>query len=441
MSDHGSEERTRKHRQSLLLPILIPLGALAVIGIVLFGFSRILLGVSHNSATVVACVVALVILVVGGIVAGQRRVGPAAIGSMLGVVTGAALMTGSLAFLIVGPQQEEVEPEVVTLAAGPNASVEGFEPETLAFPADVPVDLEFDNEETGIQHNVVIYREDPAEDSAQTPLLDGQLISGPASVTYAVPPVPEGSYFFLCEVHPTTMTGTIRAAPGGSPPGPTVVAQGLAFDTDQIELPADVPSSITLDNQDAGTDHNIAIYPDDTLGEPLFEGELITGPATEAYPVPPLEAGSYYFLCDVHPSMNGTVKVAAEAGGGGGGGDGGGGSGSPPPSAPPTESPPPPDGGGGGAEATITAAALAFDTSSLSFPADTPVLLTLDNQEPGVQHNVSIFADEAYTQPEFPGELITGPATITYSVPPLAAGTHYFRCDVHPTMAGTVSVT
>jgi plastocyanin len=26
--------------------------------------------------------------------------------------------------------------------------------------------------------------------------------------------------------------------------------------------------------------------------------------------VPPLDPGSYYFQCDVHPNMNGTVTVA-----------------------------------------------------------------------------------------------------------------------------------
>ena len=67
--------------------------------------------------------------------------------------------------------------------------------------------------------------------------------------------------------------------------------------------------------------------------------------------------------------------------------------------------------------------------------------LAFDNQEPGVPHNVSIYQDEAYTQPKFTGDLITGPATVTYDVPPLPAATYYFRCDVHVTMAGTVSVT
>lgn len=432
-------------RQSLLLPILIPIGALAVIAAVLFGFSRILLGISHNAATVTACVVAVAIMVVAAAVAGQRRVGPAAIGSMLGAVTGVALMTGSLAFLIVGPQEEEVEPQQVTLVAGPKASVEGFEQDTLAFPADVPVDLEFDNQEQGVPHNVAIFREDPAVDSGQTPLFASPNIIGPATASYPVPPVQEGSYAFLCEVHPATMKGTITATPGGAAPGPTVVASGLAFDPTEIDLEAQTPTAVTLDNRDAGTVHNIAIFTDETLADVLFDGEDVLGPATTTYTVPALDAGSYYFHCDTHPSMKGSVKVAAGPGGGGGGGGGDGGGqdgGSPPPSPPPPESSSPPGGGGGEpAEASISASALAFGTSALSFPADTPTSLTFDNQDAGQVHNVAIYADEAYTQPEFQGDLVTGPTTVTYDVPPLAAATHYFRCDTHPTMAGTVSVT
>jgi plastocyanin len=69
------------------------------------------------------------------------------------------------------------------------------------------------------------------------------------------------------------------------------------------------------------------------------------------------------------------------------------------------------------------------------------VALTLNNQDPGTQHNVAIFRDEAYTEPVFTGELITGPATITYAVPPMLAATYHFRCDTHVAMTGTVSVT
>jgi plastocyanin len=427
------------HRQSLLLPILLPVGALVVIGAVLFGFSRILLAISHNAATVVACVVAVVILGAASVVAGQRRVGPSAIGSLLGVVTGVALMTGSLAFLIVGPQKEEVEPALVTLVAGPKASTEGFEQTSLTFPADRPVDLEFDNEEQGVEHNVDIYQQDPADSPGQTPLLKGQHVVGPAKISYAVAPMPEGSYFFLCEVHPTTMQGTITASKGGAAPGPTVVAKNLAFDTKELDLPEQTPTAVTLDNEDTGVTHNIQMFTDDTLAESLFDGKDVVGPATETYTVPPLDAGTYYFHCDTHPTMSGSVKVAAGPGGGGSPPASGS---PPPPDETPTESSPPPDGGGGTpADASISAANLAFSTAALSFPADTPVKLTFDNQDAGVMHDIGIYQDQAYTQPKFTGELVTGPATVVYDVPPLPAATYYFKCTVHPTMAGTVGVT
>jgi plastocyanin len=140
-----------------------------------------------------------------------------------------------------------------------------------------------------------------------------------------VPPLQPGSYFFHCEVHPTTMTGTIQAAEGegggggGGGGGPvTVVAQNIAFDTSEIHLPPGAPSTITFDNRDAGTPHNVAIYGDQSLGEVLFQGELITGPATAEYQVPPLDPGTYYFQCDVHPNMQGSVVVGrGDAGGGG----------------------------------------------------------------------------------------------------------------------------
>jgi plastocyanin len=293
------------HRESLLLPIVIPLGALAVIGAVLYGFSRILLGISHTAATVTACVVAVTIMVTAAIVAGQRRVGPSAIGSMLGVVTGVALMTGSLAFLIVGPQKEEVPPAVVTLVAGPKASSEGFEQTSLAVPADAPIDLEFDNQETGVQHNVVIFREDPAKSPDQQPLFDGRLTTGPSKTTYKVAPLSEGSYFFHCEVHPATMTGTITATAGGAAPGPTVVAKDLAFDTKEIDLPRRRrrPSPSTTRTRASRTTSTSS--PTSPWRRACSTARTWWGPAKETYTVPPLDAGTYYFHCDTHPTMNG----------------------------------------------------------------------------------------------------------------------------------------
>jgi plastocyanin len=96
----------------------------------------------------------------------------------------------------------------------------------------------------------------------------------------------------------------------------TVVAQNIAFDTSTIRLEP-VPTTITFENRDAGVQHDIAIYSDSSLADELFDGELVTGPATVDYAVPALPPGEHYFQCNVHPNMNGSV-VVSDAGEGGG---------------------------------------------------------------------------------------------------------------------------
>jgi plastocyanin len=214
-------------------------------------------------------------------------------------------------------------------------------------------------------------------------------------------------------------------AGGGGGPALTVTASGIQYDTSTIDLTADTPTTIRFDNKDAGVQHNIAIYQDDTLQKQLFKGDLVTGPDTVDYRVPGLPPGSFFFHCDVHPTMHGTVDVAK-----GGGSPGGGGSGSAPP--------------GGGATvqpATVVASGLAFDTSSLDIPADTPSTLHFENQDAGTPHNIAIYPSESdLSSPLFRGEIVTGPATATYQIPPLKPGSYFFHCDVHPTMNGSVKV-
>jgi plastocyanin len=110
-------------------------------------------------------------------------------------------------------------------------------------------------------------------------------------------------------------TGEAGAAAGASPSGepgggPTtvhVVAKGIKFDTDRLEVPADKPFTIEFDNQDEAVPHNVTIYLDPGLAEPHFTGKIIDGPAKASYSVAPLPAGEYPFICIVHPNMKGTV--------------------------------------------------------------------------------------------------------------------------------------
>ena len=322
-------------RQGLLLPIAIPVGTFVIIGLVLFGFSRVLLSVTASAATVLALVVAVAIMVVATIVATRERLSNSTLFAMIGVVGGVAMLSGGIAIVAIGTGEGEGgEAQVVTLAALEGAATTGFDPTTLSVVANEPIELDFKNQDPGIQHNVVIFEEDPVDSPDAAPLFSGELVAGVVDIVYPVPPLPAGSFFFHCEVHPTTMVGTIESSEGGEGGGgPTVTAQALAFDTEEIDLPPGRPSTLTFDNEDAGVLHNISIYVDDSLTENLFQGEQFAGIDTRDYEIPALEPGTYYFHCDVHPTMAGDVVVGAGPDGGGEGG------GSPPEATGPPDGP------------------------------------------------------------------------------------------------------
>jgi len=337
----------RGPRQSLLLPLLIPFAALVVIGAALWGFSRVLLNTTHAAATVVALVAAAGIVAIAAYVAARRNPGNAALFSMLGGAAGVAMLAGGVALVAAPPHgEEEGGGPAVVIVAPPNAAADGFAQDAYTVPAEIAFEIGFDNQDPGVPHNVFI-----AEEEGGTNLFEGATINGPATTTYAIAdPLADGEYFFFCSIHPTTMTGTLTAAPDaggeggdggeGGAGGVTVVAEELAFSPTDVEVPADTPATITLDNRDdVGTfgQHNLAVYQDDSFATQIAATDLISGPGTGTVELPPIAEGSYPFRCDVHPTMLGTVNAVA-GGGEGEGGDAGGGDAA--------EEPPPDDPGG-----------------------------------------------------------------------------------------------
>jgi plastocyanin len=149
--------------------------------------------------------------------------------------------------------------------------------------------------------------------------------TGSAGWTYApqpsITPAPSPSAFAATSSAPSgSATPNGSAAPSGSAaPGASggstgttgttvnVVALNIAFDNAALQAAAGQAFVIAFDNQDSGIPHNIEIK--DAGGASAFKGEIITGPAKATYQIPALTAGSYTFICDVHPNMTGTLTV------------------------------------------------------------------------------------------------------------------------------------
>jgi plastocyanin len=85
-------------------------------------------------------------------------------------------------------------------------------------------------------------------------------------------------------------------------------AQSIQFSTAQLSAPAGHAFTIEFDNEDSGISHNVDIL--DASNTSIFKGAIFAGVATETYKVPAIKAGTYSFICDVHPSiMTGTLTV------------------------------------------------------------------------------------------------------------------------------------
>ncbi len=101
------------------------------------------------------------------------------------------------------------------------------------------------------------------------------------------------------EGEPATTVGC-KEARGGEV---TLVADDLRWDTDCLRSTPG-PLTIAVDNRDEGQNHNVHL--------PTAEGspatDLEQGPSEQELEVD-LPAGSYEYVCDLHPNMVGTLTV------------------------------------------------------------------------------------------------------------------------------------
>ena len=115
----------------------------------------------------------------------------------------------------------------------------------------------------------------------------------------------------------TAMTGTPTTPAGGSTALPTedkgeivrIKAKNFAFDVSRITVPAKARVIVEFENEDDAP-HNVAFSTNPSLTATIYKGKIITGPGMITYVfTAPALPGTYFFRCDVHPSMQGPFIV------------------------------------------------------------------------------------------------------------------------------------
>ena len=100
-----------------------------------------------------------------------------------------------------------------------------------------------------------------------------------------------------------TAGGTVSVVDGNV----DISADDLAFDANVIQAPAGEAFTVTLTNNEA-VPHNFSVYTEEG-GEAIAQGEIINEGETDEVEIEALEPGEYFFVCDLHPEMTGTIVV------------------------------------------------------------------------------------------------------------------------------------
>lgn len=107
---------------------------------------------------------------------------------------------------------------------------------------------------------------------------------------------------------PTSAGADVPAmTPSRDTPDASLLAKNVAYDQGEIRVPAGRPLLLRVVNEDAGIFHNIAVYRAAGAADLVTRGALFNGPRTREYHFAGFIAGAYYFQCDLHPQMHGTL--------------------------------------------------------------------------------------------------------------------------------------
>ena len=90
-----------------------------------------------------------------------------------------------------------------------------------------------------------------------------------------------------------------------------LMAKDISYNLSTITVSAGADVIVHFTNEDSGIPHNFAVYDTSAASKSIFVGQIITGVSSITYNfTAPSTPGTYFFRCDVHPTiMTGSFVV------------------------------------------------------------------------------------------------------------------------------------
>ena len=306
---HGGSHRRppRSIAEQFLIPLGVPLAAIAMGAGAVFFISQILLA-TGKTASLIALAIALVILLTGAFIASRPSVTRQQVIASLAVPAVLILAGGTAGGLYSLNHKEAAGSAVGQKPLPPEVTTDDkYSVTSYTVVAGLPATINISNSGQD-PHNIHLFGVTDA--SGNEPKTD--ILSSGQSAAFTFTITTPGTYTFKCDVHPTVMVGTITAQAGAPVPAPVLseVATDDKYATTAFTTTAGVATELTLQNKGAADPHNWHLMGVQNADASDIKTDIIQTGQSANLTFTIAKPGTYNFVCDVHPTvMMGTLTV------------------------------------------------------------------------------------------------------------------------------------